>query len=843
MTLTTQPELDACGCCDTPGSAPQADPLYNPPGQEQLRYRIGVHSSFRQRMIERLGKMILPDGDRVGQRPLLPLTTRAEDDFAIALLDAWAVVGDVLTFYQERIANEGFLRTATERRSVLELARAIGYELKAGVAAEAYLAFSLDTTPGAPTSAVIEAGTPVQSLPAKQGELPQTFETSDALTAYASWNAITPRLTRPQSIPFSASSFYIAGADNNLKAGDLLLLVQETFVAPRFVQSVTPSDADKRTLVTIKGTVGLGAVSQVFVMREKVGIFGHNAPHFSTIAFPEGVTSPFHDWDAAGWQIWHSSLSGADDTPVSYSDADIYLERVVAGVTAGGYAIALLPSGAAQVYLIDSVVENSLTEFGLSGKATGLNLTDREGAPLEDEDKPADYLVRNTSLYLKSEELTFSEEPITTALPAGTLLVDIAGDGAGLLPDQLLAFSGLTPEGAPAAEIATLKLSFAWGGLTYLWLASGLQHSYARVGLTINANVVRATHGETVLNETLGSGQGAQAHQTFSLRQSPLTHVSAVTPTGASSELEVTIAGVVWQQVPSLYDQGPEAKVYTVRLDNDAKARLHFGDGKMGARLPTGQENIQATYRHGVGLVGQVGANSLTLLKKRPFGVRSVTNPLAASGAEDPETLDDARCNAPLTALTLERIVSRRDFEDFASAYAGIGKAQATPVWSGEQEIIHLTIAASNGDPILADATLWKNLRDAIQQARDPRRPVQLATFEPLSFNLTARVKLADGYLWATVHPELQSALTDAFTFDQRAFGQPVTEAEIIALLHGVTGVAAVDVEALYFNGETATFNTRLLARVAAYDAVSHTILPAQLLLLNAAGVTLTEMS
>jgi len=47
--------------------------------------------------------------------------TRADDDFAIGLLDAWAVVSDVLTFYQERIANESYLRIATaERRSVLE---------------------------------------------------------------------------------------------------------------------------------------------------------------------------------------------------------------------------------------------------------------------------------------------------------------------------------------------------------------------------------------------------------------------------------------------------------------------------------------------------------------------------------------------------------------------------------------------------------------------------------------------------------------------------------------------------------------------------------------------------
>ena len=51
--------------------------------------------------------------------PLSRLATRSTGDPAIAILDAWALVADVLTFYQERIANEGYLRTATERRSIL----------------------------------------------------------------------------------------------------------------------------------------------------------------------------------------------------------------------------------------------------------------------------------------------------------------------------------------------------------------------------------------------------------------------------------------------------------------------------------------------------------------------------------------------------------------------------------------------------------------------------------------------------------------------------------------------------------------------------------------------------
>src|SRR5262249_25200610 len=157
----------------------------------------------------------IADGPNQGTRPLAALTARAVDDPAIALLDAWAIVADVLTFYQERIANEGYLRTATERRSVLELARAIGYELSPGVAASVYLQFSVEeiiaaaaAAPGARVQVAagpgsspfnsglvsIPEGTQVQSVPAP-GQLPQTFETSAPFEARVEWNRTTPRLT------------------------------------------------------------------------------------------------------------------------------------------------------------------------------------------------------------------------------------------------------------------------------------------------------------------------------------------------------------------------------------------------------------------------------------------------------------------------------------------------------------------------------------------------------------------------------------------------------------------------------------------------------------------------
>ena len=51
------------------------------------------------------------------------------------LVDLFAAISDVLSFYSERYANEMFLRTARDRDSLLRLVRLIGYRLSPGVAA------------------------------------------------------------------------------------------------------------------------------------------------------------------------------------------------------------------------------------------------------------------------------------------------------------------------------------------------------------------------------------------------------------------------------------------------------------------------------------------------------------------------------------------------------------------------------------------------------------------------------------------------------------------------------------------------------------------------------------
>ena len=165
-------------------------------------------------------------------------------------------MGDVLTFYQERIANEGYLRTATERRSILELARLVGYALRPGVASTVFLAYTLDDSQAGPVE--IPAGARSQSIPGP-GELPQSFETSEKLIARSEWNNLQVRRTRPQNIAFETvltrNTIYVAGTNVNLKTGDQLLLVFSDKDNSSVVRTVAKAEgqfADDRTEIQLE---------------------------------------------------------------------------------------------------------------------------------------------------------------------------------------------------------------------------------------------------------------------------------------------------------------------------------------------------------------------------------------------------------------------------------------------------------------------------------------------------------------------------------------------------------------------------------------------------------------
>ncbi len=208
-----------------------------------------------------------------------------------------------------------------------------------------------------------------------------------------------------------------------------------------------------------------------------------------------------------------------------------------------------------------------------------------------------------------------------------------------------------------------------------------------------------------------------------------------------------------------------------------------------------------------------------------------MTNPLPASGAKDPETLGQARDNAPLTVLTLDRVVSLRDYEDYSAAWAGVGKALATWTWFGQSRGVFLTVAGEEGDEIADASPTRVNLLTALRRCGDPRVPVEVRTFRRRTFTIGLKVKPDPDFESARVLSAVEAALRAHFAFGARAFGQAVTASEVMSAAHRVPGVVAVDVDSLFRTGEPASPNAELLAALP--DPAESPIAAAELLMLD----------
>src|SRR6185369_4378214 len=112
------------------------------------------------------------------------------------------------------------------------------------------------------------------------------------------------------------------------------------------------------------------------------------------------------------------------------------------------------------------------------------------------------------------------------------------------------------------------------------------------------------------------------------------------------------------------------------------------------------------------------------------------------------------------------------------AAFTGIGKAQAVWLWDGEQRLVHLTVAGTDGAPLDPNAALYRNLLAAIDAARPPHQPLRVSPYHDLRFGLTAGLWIAADYEAEKVLAAARQALAASFGFAARAFGQPVSGSE-----------------------------------------------------------------
>ena len=878
--------MDICGCCEGIDSETPVN-FRNLPSQTLVSYRIGTHSKFKESMLAALARADYP--------ALRSLSTRDDDDFTIACLDGVATALDVLTFYQERYVNEHYLMTSTERRSVVALAHLIGYTPSPGVAAATHLAFTLQTNPADPVAEsvpiTVPAATRVQSVPG-QDEKPQVFETTEDTETRAEWNAVAARNSIAYAPEFGDRDVYIEGVNNNIAAGDAVLLVGQHRVGNpgserwdvRVVKAVREEPARQRTRLIWNSPLGhiqpkiLPSETDVrlYVFRRRTRLFGHNAPdprlmsvqdnQLGTLLAGEGVNQWWAHYAIQSNQI---DLANPEDKVTAGS-------WIALVSNADGFGTPDLP-GYTELYRAEKVSSTARTDYGMSAKITRIKPDTAENI--------SRFGLRETLALVASEELAIHRRPLHYPVYGGT--VDLERRLEGLKPGRYLSISGqrqrlklaaglsrVSAEGKTINEGDSLQLAAApekliggmgvqlnpqaFGALmdsrntttqlilqlvdrdgspltvqgvasdwhwdqaeddpvvaeiaridpdedaiaqgrdhTTLQLGSALRAVYRRESVRINFNVAAATHGETV-SEILGDGDARKSDQAFVLKQTPLTYVSADTPSGAQAEMEVRVNELRWSETRSLYRAESDARVYQLRNQDDGGTEVRFGDGIEGARLPSGSTNVRAVYRKGVGVAANLGRGTLTTLLQRPLGVAEVSNTEPATGGADPEAIGNARRNAPLTVLTLDRAVSVQDYRNYARAFAGVAKAHALWIGSGPSRGIYITLAGIDGAEIPESSSTYVNLMNSLRRYGDPLIPLGMVNHRAAAFALGMAVKINEAAQQDTVLANLESALRTHFSFDQRDFGQHVSRDEVLAVAHNVEHIEAVRITRLF---------------------------------------------
>jgi hypothetical protein len=809
-----------CFCCEgTSVATPER--IDNRAGLTEIDCRVGTHSSFKESMLARLSDSRL--------EALRALLTRDDDDFSIALCDACSSMLDVLTFYNERIAQENYLRSATERRSMVRLAHLIGYRPHPGLAAHTYLAFTVDDSDTGPESVRIPAGMPAQSIPG-QDELPQTFQTDEDVEVRPEWNSLQVRMTQPQEFGRRVSDVYFTGLNLQLNEGDYLLFT--TVFGARQLRRIVRSeefpedgvtkirlDEDLQGIENGSSTVDANNTT-VYVFRQQAAFFGHNAPDWNSMTLEFRQNYPDYTERAPEWPGF--------EIPDLTSTID--LDKQYGFITQETPIAVMDDESNLQFYEVAGTRDGSRAEFSLSARVTVLRFGgDQDFSDFADK-------RRLSTILCQAEKLQLAEKPWYEFVHRST--IHLAQRVPGLHKGQKLAIFGRIfkgPDWSEVVEIDSVRLDSSLR--TVIELKRGTKSSYVRATVEINANVVRATHGESVLEAF--SGDARLPELRVKLKQGPLTYVgSEVSVNGVESTLEVRVDGIRWQEVPNLYAAEEGKRIFRTQALDEETTAIQFGKQN---RPGTGQENIAASYRKGIGSDGLVAAGSVSLLPARPLGVRDVTNIIAGTDAQDPESSEDIQANAPLTVLTLDRLVSLKDHEDFARAFGGIAKALATWTWDDERRGIFLTVAGTDGAavPAVDPEDLGTRLYAAMTRYSIPFVPLTVRSYRSATFRLAAKLVVDPDYIVDTVLAEVRRSLIDSYAFAERRLGYPVAVSEVVSVMHDHPGVRAVDVDSFFRTEGWPILQSILPADAPRRAARDGTLRGAELLTIDPDGISL----
>jgi predicted phage baseplate assembly protein len=840
-------------CCDV--RVPQT-PLVvgNRPGLPELRRRVATHATAKSTMLHALSRPQYPG--------TAELTSRTDEDFAVALLDGAASVVDLLTRYTERFVNEHYLRTATERRSVAELARLLGYQPQPGLAATADVAFTLDPAPGAPSQSLVPAGSGIQSSP-DPGQTPVVYETLSEVLASPAWNAIRPRARVAQS-PGGLSLSFAGTVDVAPGDGVLFRTGSGTAVAFGLVRSVTKVEevlerpglpgSPARTDLTL-GVLANQVAGPPAAVLPAARVPGR-VP--ASVAWLSGRTITADELDAellrrsASLREADAAFAASDGTPaeallfrqqrplfgnqapistsiaaaVALDASTPSVPQAVKTWAAGlqpqtlpweNATVASLPTGASKDVDLEgaapAVTVGSLMVLRDGDSWGGYQVTAASPVSLalfgvtgratrvrlDSSTGLATFSVRRTIAYAAPERITLAEVPAPEALPMGPIVLD--GLFLGLRRNRRVVVQGepVDDRGHPITHTTSLaQVRHDFGAARATSITLAEQ---LPVALARSTTSIAANVVRTSQGETRPEVLGSGDSRVPFQRFELRQPPLTYLSAATPSGLESTLT--VWvdgvRWSPVATFVGVGPDEHVyVTRETGAGTVVQFGNGITGARLPTGTANVTAVYRTGSGVAGRVRSGQLSVPTSRAGGVTRVANPGPSQGGDDPESVNSARVSAPLRVTTLDRIVSLADFALYARAFPGVAKAHAVWARAGDRRGVVMTVAGTHGMLLDPTAEIGGNLLQALQRFGDPLVAVKLVKHTPRSFRLAASVRTSANRVRDQVLDAVSARLRATFAYDARDLGQPVAASEVLAEIHAVTGVIAATITQLW---------------------------------------------
>jgi hypothetical protein len=494
-----------------------------------------------------------------------------------------------------------------------------------------------------------------------------------------------------------------------------------------------------------------------------------------------------NEWPDFTW----TADSGAKDLDIDATDGRIAPDsRVLLQQPVSGSSAALA------LFRAKDVSPVYVRRFLIAGEAIRISLEPEFSSTQS-------FPVRGTAVFFQSEELTEMETQVS-AFPTSAASV-LSKDGAVSLPipeswqtapapGRTVAIAGeLASAPGNTMVVKTIVLpSDPKGPVNLQYSGSQGEVGFKPDTVRLHANVIAATQGETVSDEIIGSGDASLAYQSFSLKRFPLAFVD---PEGAGRErwtLSVAVDGVVWKRVRTFEGHLPGERIYLVALDDMGRATITFGDGVQGARLPSGTDNVRADYRVGdPGRPGVTAGGQVNLLD-RPLGIRSVTSLTPSVAPHRPETNNEVIDRAARFRRSWDRPLSLRDYEDFATFQAGIGKALASRLSAGNRTGVYLTVASRYNPAPPVSESLLRETEMQIRACEVYPAVLAIENVRTVPFLVTAQVAPSPRGDWKTIEQSIEAALMKRFGFEARTIGQPVTLSEIIAVIAETQDVRGV---------------------------------------------------